>query len=196
MTYAEMYAKVNEWHTNVAGEPLCVHCRMPRGAKPGSAPHIVQFYCSHGRDHGDQSGRKEPKTPQAARADRSQEKLRTKFSQCCFNCTVRRDVPEDDDDSAEVLEPLPAQAAGDTAVKGLSGHQKHLKNATKFLWYFDSIKRQESRKTRGPKPDNQQWAHSGHLKSYHHVGKVTRVFSNSFVKVIGWNGIRACITKN
>lgn len=82
-------------------------------------------------------------------------------------------MPEDDDDSAEVLEPLPAQAAGDTAVKGLSGHQKHLKNATKFLWYFDSIKRQESRKTRGPKPDNQQWAHSGHLKSYHHVGKVT-----------------------
>jgi hypothetical protein len=45
MTYAEMYAKVNEWHTKVAGEPLCVHCRMPRAAKPGSAPHIVQFYC-------------------------------------------------------------------------------------------------------------------------------------------------------
>ncbi len=135
-----MYAQVNEWHTKVAGEPLCVHCRMPRGAKPGSAAHIVQFYCSHGRGHGDQNGRKEPKAPQAARADRSQEKIRTKFSQCCFNCTVCRDVPEDDDDSAEVPEPPRAQAAGDTAVKGISGHQKHLKNATKFLWYFDSIR--------------------------------------------------------
>jgi hypothetical protein len=89
MTYAEMYAKVNEWHMKVAGTSLCVHCRMPRKAKPGEdAPHIVQFYCSHGRDHGDQSGRKDPKAPQAVRADRSQEKIRTKFSNCCFSCTV------------------------------------------------------------------------------------------------------------
>jgi hypothetical protein len=175
MTYAEMYAKVNEWHTKVAGEPLCVHCRMPRAAKPGSAPHIVQFYCSHKRDHGDQSGRIEPKAPQAARADRSQDKIRTKFSQCSFNCTVRRDVPEEDDDFAEVPEQPRAQPAGDPAVKRLSGHQKHLKNATKFLWYFDSIKRQQDKtRKRGPKSqDNQHWAHSGHLKSYHHVGKVT-----------------------
>ncbi len=100
MTYAEMYATVNAWHMKVAGTPLCVHCRMPRGAGPGSAPHIVQFYCSHGRNHGDQSGRKEPKAPQAVRHDRTQEKIRTKFSQCCFSCTVRRDVPEDDENSS------------------------------------------------------------------------------------------------
>ena len=36
MTYAEMYAKVNEWHMKAAGTSLCVHCRMPRGAKPGA----------------------------------------------------------------------------------------------------------------------------------------------------------------
>ena len=94
----------------------------------------------------DQSGRKEPKALQAVRADRSQEKIRTKFSQCCFNCTVSRNVPEDDDDSAEVPDAR-AEADGDTAIKGHSGHHKHLKNPTKFLWYFDSIKRQQNRKT-------------------------------------------------
>ena len=172
MTYAEMYAKVNEWHMKAAGTSLCVHCRMPRGAKPGAdAPHIVQFYCSHGRDHGDQSGRKEPKAPEAVRADRTQEKIRTKFSNCCFSCTVRRDVLEDDDAAS-------SEASSDVRAgpgSALSGHQKHLKNTTKFLWYFDNVQRQKTRKTRGPKPQNvnEQWSHSGHLKSSHHVGKVT-----------------------
>jgi hypothetical protein len=150
----------------VAGTPLCVHCRMPRKARPGEdAPHIVQFYCSHGRDHGDQSGLKDPRAPQAARADRSQEKIRTEFSNCSFKCTVRRDVLEDDDD---------ASLAAPVAVSGPDKKPKHLKNQTELLGYFDSIKRQQERKTRGPKSqDNQVWTHSGHLKSTHTVGKVT-----------------------
>ncbi len=63
MTYRDMYEKVTAWHMKVAGETLCVHGRLPRRAKPGETPHIVQFYCSHGRDHGDQSGRISPKQP-------------------------------------------------------------------------------------------------------------------------------------
>ncbi len=181
MTYAEMYATVNAWHMKVAGTPLCVHCRMPRGAGPGSAPHIVQFYCSHGRNHGDQSGRKEPKAPQAVRHDRTQEKIRTKFSQCCFSCTVRRDFPEDDENS----EVVPDVSVGAEAGKGPTGHQKHLKNPTKFLWYFDSVKRQQRCKRRGPQSqDNQQWTHSGHLRSSHIEGKVTPEISKEIETLV------------
>jgi len=75
MTYRDMYEKVTTWHMKVAGETLCVHGRLPRKAKPGEAPHIVQFYCSHGRDHGDQSGDISPKQPDAVRANRSNENM-------------------------------------------------------------------------------------------------------------------------
>ena len=89
----------------VAGEPLCLHGRLPRKAKPGEAPHIVQFYCSHGRDHGDQSGRISPKQPEAVRASRSNENMRTKFSDCSMRITVKREVG-DNDGCAEVRDKL------------------------------------------------------------------------------------------
>ena len=69
LTYREMYDKVIAWHTKEGGESLCVHCRLPKGdSRPGAPPHIVQFSCGHGRDYGDQCGRKTPKNPDAVRA--------------------------------------------------------------------------------------------------------------------------------
>ena len=96
MTYREMYEKVTTWHMKVAGETLCVHGRLPRKAKPGEAPHIVQFYCSHGRDQAQQSGRVSPKQPEALRANRANENMRTKFSECSMQITVRRGIGVDD----------------------------------------------------------------------------------------------------
>jgi hypothetical protein len=162
LTYREMYEKVTTWHMKVAGEPLCVHGRLPRDskerkAKPGEAPHIVQFYCSHGRDHGDQSGRISPKQPEAVRASRSNENMRTKFSDCSMRITVKREVG-DNDGCAEVRDKL-------------KGHQLHLTNTSKFQWYFDSAQRQASSKCK--RTDNQHWAHSGHVKGKLVTGRVT-----------------------
>ena len=85
LTYREMYEKVIGWHSKVGGESICVHCRLPKGdSRPGALPHIVQFYCGHGRDHGDQCGKKPPKNPEALRAQRHEEKLRTKYTECHF----------------------------------------------------------------------------------------------------------------
>ena len=68
LTYREMYDKVIAWHTKEGGESLCVHCRLPKGdSRPGAPPHIVQFSCGHGRDYGDQCGRKTPKNHSAKR---------------------------------------------------------------------------------------------------------------------------------
>ena len=164
LTYREMYEKVIAWHTKVGGESLCVHCRLPNGdSRPGAPPHIVQFYCGHGRDYGEQCGRKPPKNPEALRAQRHEEKLRTKFTDCHFKCTVRRDVGPDD--ACAVVRPA------SPGHKQVTGHKMHLTNETKFLWYFDSPQRRQG--ISGPKQDLHNWTHTGHLKNALPTGKVT-----------------------
>ena len=52
-------------HLKFVGEPLSLNCRVPKKATPGEVSHTVQFYCTHGRDHEEQSDRIEPKEPEA-----------------------------------------------------------------------------------------------------------------------------------
>jgi hypothetical protein len=148
MTYREMYETVIQWHTKEAGEHLCVHCRLPynkSGSDKTACPQYVTFYCCHSRDHGDQAGRKSPINAGAARAKRTEEKLRMKYTDCGFKCTVRRICNEGDGCA-------PAPPAG---TKALSGHQLHMTNTNKFMWYFDSVSRQNQFNQKGPRTDNQ-----------------------------------------
>jgi len=168
MTYKEMYDTVIQWHIKAAGEHLCVHCRLPyckSGANKAACPAIVTFYCGHGRDHGNQAGHKSPVNETAARVDRTEEKLRTKFTECGFKCTVRRVCMEGDG-----CAPQP-----EDGTKALSGHHLHLTNPHKFMWYFDSFSRQESFKQKGPRTENQQWTHSGHLKGSVNMGRLSDI---------------------
>jgi hypothetical protein len=127
MTYREMYETVIQWHTKEAGEHLCVHCRLPynkSGANKSACPSHVTFYCCHSRDHGNQAGRKSPVNEGAARANRTEEKLRTKYTDCGFKCTVRRICNEGDG-----CAPMPP-----AGTKALSGHQLHMTNPHKFIF--------------------------------------------------------------
>lgn len=165
MTYREMYETVIQWHLKVAGEQLCVHTRLPyskSGSDKTACPSHVTFYCGHSRDHGDQAGTKSPANAGAARADRTEEKLRTKYTECGFKCTVRR-MCTDSDGSA----PLPK-----AGTKALKGHQLHMTNPHKFMWYFDSVSRQNQLNQKGPRTDNQKWVHKGHLKGLLSTGRL------------------------
>jgi hypothetical protein len=116
ITYREMYETVIQWHLKVAGEHLCVHTRVPyskTGSDKTACPSHVTFYCGHSRDHGDQAGTKSPVNAGAARAVRTEEKLRTKYTDCGFKCTVRR-ICSDSDGCA----PLPLDG-----TKPPKGHQ-------------------------------------------------------------------------
>jgi hypothetical protein len=175
LTYREMYDKVIAWHTKEGGESLCVHCRLPKGdSRPGAPPHIVQFSCGHGRDYGDQCGRKTPKNPDAVRAQRHEEKLRTKYTDCHFKCTVRRDVGSND--GCAVVR------SASEGGKQMTGHKLHLTNETKFLWYLDSADRREGNS--GPKQGLHLWTHSGHLKNKLPTGKVSEAIMTYIQKEV------------
>jgi hypothetical protein len=165
MTYREMYDTIIQWHIKEAGEHLCIHGRLPynkSGADKTACPSYVTFYCCHTRDHGNQAGRKSPVNEGAARANRTEEKLRMKYTDCGFKCTVRRICSEGDG-----CAPVPQQGA-----KALSGHQLHMTNLHKFMWYFDSVSRQQSFNQKGPRTDNQKWTHKGHLKGLIKMGRL------------------------
>jgi len=179
-TYREMYDTVIQWHTKAAGEQLCVHCRLPyskSGADKTACPSSVTFYCGHGRDHGSQAGRKSPVNEGAARADRTEEKLRTKYTECGFKCTVRRICTESDGCA-------PVQAPLLDGTKALSGHNLHMTNPHKFMWYFDSVSRQEELKQKGPRTNNQNWTHTGHLKGLVTTGRLNAVHKNYIEELV------------
>jgi len=126
MTYAELYDKIQELHVSNGGMHLDIHGRPfgSKGKEDAALPGKIKFYCPHSRNHGDQTNKKTKKTPEAKRADRSEEEKRVFFNTSCpcnFHFFVRRDT--------ECV--VPAMAGG------CRGHKEYMKCSTKCNWYID-----------------------------------------------------------
>ena len=142
MTYAELYAKVQELHVLNGGIHLDIHSKpfgAGKKAEKWALPGRIKFYCPHSRDNGEQAGNKKKKNPSAPRADRSSDPRRVFFNSSCpcnFHFFVRR--------KAEC--PVPA------LHEGGKGHKEYMKSPTKCDWFIDGEKKQkdEGRKRNAP----------------------------------------------
>ena len=60
-------------------------------------------------------------------------------------------------------------------------------NTNKFMWYFDSVSRQNQFNQKGPRTDNQTWTHKGHLKGIIKTGHLNQVHKNSIEEMVNQN---------
>ena len=173
MTYEEMCQFVNMEARKVGSDPFRPKKRRSVMLEGCSVPRTVSFYCNHGRAHGDQTGRRAKKAPEAKRSGREQEARHILYSECpcCFVVVPDPSVfvganGDSDEDERELLEEEGDAEGGQK--KGSSSHSLAIK------WLIPESGTAPGAHKRPGKPIKNVWDHQGHPKRTLQCGDVTK----------------------
>ena len=188
-TYQEMGSQVALHVQKVGSDPVRPNIKRKLQIGGVSVPSLVNFYCQHGRSHGDQVGKKPVKDTSKHRASRSAEPRSILFSKCCLSFNIVLDPSflhgvEEEDSDAEDHPSADATAAESLTSEGVlsqkktssMGSQSPSLSRTDVHRWMVQPQHTGSRKGR---PVVTNFQHCGHPKRTLHVGDINDVMRDT-----------------
>jgi len=182
MTYPQMVSQVNLEVQKVGSDPVRPNIKHKLVIGGCSVPSVVNFYCCHGRSHGEQVGKKPVKDATKRRASRSTEPRSILFSKCCLSFNVVLDPSflhgvEEGDSDAEDGPASHATAAESSTSDGVLSQKKSSSAGTEStsLSHTDAhhwMVQAQHTGTRKGRPVVTNFKHCGHPKRTLHVGDI------------------------
>jgi hypothetical protein len=182
MSYKEMCAQVNMEVQKAGSDAVRPKIRKTVSVGGRAVPASVQFYCCHKRQHKKKA--KHLKTPDAKRADRSQEGRSHLFSKCtcCFTIVLDQGAPAGDestgDEASSDGEDLVTTGEGTSGAEKTSGLSLNTTDF-RYFWTVPSVPARGDAPSRsyitGKKGRKKKmcFAHCGHPKRTLVIGDIT-----------------------